>query len=205
MKTTHTALTKKTLYPRVNVTKFKVLTAIGVIGFIGFIAPFVHIPFNQSGVKGIFGFEKMSSFLFAIGFPVLSLCAGVLLLFATSFFGGFLRRGFRLISFSFFFVAAFFLSWTFIPSISDFDARAYYAAMIILSLLFSLIIYYLSKVTFQSLTRSEKLLELIGDLKVDHYYPLAAKAKESGMKDVEAEVHAFNKKVETTLKEIINE
>jgi hypothetical protein len=56
MKTTHTALTKKTLYPRVNVTKFKVLTAIGVIGFIGFIAPFVHIPFNQSGVKGIFWF-----------------------------------------------------------------------------------------------------------------------------------------------------
>ena len=66
-----------------------------------------------------------------------------------------------------------------------------------------MILFYLSKITFQSLTRSEKLIELIGDLKVDHFYPLAAKAQESGIKNVDTDVEAFNERVENTLKEIV--
>lgn len=203
MKPIHKASIRRTSFRRVNAIKLRIIIFIGVIGLIGFIAPFIHIFYNKTGIEGVFNFPLMSQFFFAIGFPILALSAGILQIFITSFIGGFLRTCFRLIAFGFLFVAGYFLIWALLPGISDFSKSVYYVTMISLSFLFSCILYFISKITFQSLTRSEKLIELIGDLKVDHFYPLAAKAQESGIKNVDADVEAFNERVENTLKEIV--
>ncbi|TSE03049.1 hypothetical protein [Aquimarina algiphila] len=114
--------------------RFKIYL-IGVIGAIGLITPFIHIPFNGTEVSGAFGFKKMSSLLFAVGLPILSISASLLLFLASkSILQKDLSKVFRIFSYLFGFVGFFFLSWTLAPSINDFNPILYYLSMIGISI-----------------------------------------------------------------------
>ncbi|MCQ0112073.1 hypothetical protein [Zhouia amylolytica] len=110
---------------------------IGVIAFIGAIAPFLHIFYASSDAEGIFGFKEMSSFLFAIGFPVLAVCYGFILNFI-SYKLEELRATFQLISIVVMSIGFYFISWAIIPSVQDYPPLMYYGFMILIAIACSL-------------------------------------------------------------------
>ncbi|WP_074408142.1 hypothetical protein [Aquimarina megaterium] len=100
----------------------------------------------------------MSSFLFAVGFPTLSICAGILLGIAGKELSGSISKGFSLCSFLFFFVGLFFLTWALAPSVKDFDPYYYYASMIGISILFTVILKFFSSHIF-SISKNVEFLK----------------------------------------------
>ncbi len=111
---------------------------LGAVFFIGFIAPFIHIPFNNLGVDGVFGFRTMEGFLFAIGFPVLTIVLSILLYYSSNFMPKILNKSFRIFAFLAGFIGFYFLIWSLNPfSDKDFHPAFYYGAMTIISAAFS--------------------------------------------------------------------
>jgi len=100
----------------------------------GFIAPYAHIPFNTNDSEGIFGFSYMSSFLFAIGFPIFVVCISVLLFYASGFMPEQLKKLFRVFAILSGFTGFYFLVWSINPLVEkDFHPSFYYGAMILIS------------------------------------------------------------------------
>ncbi len=133
---------------------------IGFFGLIGFLAPFSHVVFNKTNIEGIFGFSKMSSFLFAVGFPILAINAGFILdITSRSIMDKHLSKILLRVSFLFYFVGLFFLTWALAPSIpEDFPPFVYYFSMIIISLFFLQVIH---KATRYINNLNEKISALI--------------------------------------------
>lgn len=101
---------------------------------LGFIAPYAHIPYNTNDSEGIFGFSYMSSFFFAIGFPIFVVCLSVLLFFASSFMPDSLKKLFRVFSVLSAFTGFYFLVWSINPYVEDdFHPSFYYGAMALIS------------------------------------------------------------------------
>ncbi len=139
-----------------EITEISVLIFICLITLIGFIAPFTHVFYNNSETPGIFGFSHMSSFLFATGFPTLSVAAGVLFYFVSRKLTGVLSRAFSIIAFLFAYVGVFFLTWAFSPSIKDFNPAFYYLSMIGVAFTVTIILLLFSKYIFGLIKKVEK-------------------------------------------------
>ncbi len=127
--------TKTTWFPQEKRVKNIIL---GVVFLTGFIAPYSHIVFNNSGVGGIFGFTKMSSFLFSVGFPIFGIVLAFLLKYAANYLPNELNRIFNTFSFLTFFTGFYFLLWAINPYVEkDFHAFFYYGSMIAISIVLS--------------------------------------------------------------------
>jgi len=109
------------------------LVSIFILGFFG---PFLHIPYNINDKEGVFGFTWMSSFLFAIGFPLFLISLSFLLYYASDFLPKGLKRVFRTFSILTAFTGFFFISWILNPfEENDYHPGIYFGAMIIISIL----------------------------------------------------------------------
>lgn len=108
--------------------------ALFLVFVFGFIAPYAHIPFNTNDSEGVFGFTYMSSFLFAIGFPIFLVCISVLLFYASGFMPIQLKKLFRVFSVLSGFTGFYFLVWAMNPLVEkDFHPAFYYGSMILIS------------------------------------------------------------------------
>ncbi len=107
---------------------------LGAVFLTGFIAPFIHIPFNNLGVEGVFGFKTMEGFLFSVGFPIFAIVMAILLYYASGFMPQGLVKSFKVFAFLTGFIGFYFLIWSLNPfSDKDFHPAFYYGSMIIVS------------------------------------------------------------------------
>lgn len=113
------------------------------ITLIGLFAPFSHIFWLNSEQEGFFGFQLMSSFLFAIGFPLTSVCFGLIIKFFSDDLKTFKKAGY-IISNLFVFVGFYFIAWAIWPQ-QDLPAELYSAALITIAVLVTILVDYLSK------------------------------------------------------------
>lgn len=176
---------------------------ITVVGTIGIIAPFIHILFIDSGVEGVFGFQDLETFLFCAGFPLLSISAGFLLLFASTISSEF-RRIFTIFSILFLFVGMFFLIWSLMPSVKDFDPLYYYSAMVFISIGGTIIFYYFNKALIVLNKKIEYLICLISNVRTDHFFKLVDKvnSKNINSKELNKSIVQLDKEINTTFKKL---
>ena len=190
-------------------SKFRVnnrgnILLITFIGVFGAISPYIHIFFHESEVQGIFGFKSMESFLFCVGFPVLSICAGLLLFLASKYVTTELTNVFKVFSILFLFTGSFFLSWSLMPSVDDYDPRLYYLALISISIGGTCIFYYLNTALITLNEKITYLIDLVARIRSDHFFTLADKAKAHGLdqEELQNDIEDFDDQVFTTLKQI---
>lgn len=117
----------------------------GALFLFGFLAPYIHIPFNIYDSPGILGFTWMSSFFFAIGFPVFIMALALMLQYASSYLPGQLKKVFRIMACLSFFTGFYFLFWALNPFLeSDFHPIFYYGAMMLISMRVTKVLRYLT-------------------------------------------------------------
>ncbi|MFL1896845.1 hypothetical protein ACJRPK_14150 [Aquimarina sp. 2-A2] len=131
------------------------LVFITVIAVIGFLSPLSHVYYLENDEEGVFGFTWMSSFLFAIGFPIYSLCMGFFMNLASTLFSTVEKKKFKIMAIVFkvlgvksFFLGALFLVWSFSPNVKDFDPSVYYRSLVLVSVLISISLVYFSNYVF---------------------------------------------------------
>lgn len=110
--------------------------------------------------EGIFGYAYMSSFLFSISLPIMSLSAGLLLKFAATHITNEFKKPLQLISHTFIFVGCFFAIYILMP-IRDYSLTTYYVSLLVLAVLLTIVAHYLHKAI---LTTEERLKNIISKL-----------------------------------------
>lgn len=104
-----------------------------VLSLLTVIAPFLHL-FATPGVSGYFGFSYMSSFLNALGLPLMTISMSLLMLFSSDQFNNEYSNPFKGLSTIILFIGCFYLFYVFIP-MSDYSNFTYYSFVGILGLL----------------------------------------------------------------------
>lgn len=182
--------------------EISILVFIGIVSLLGLAAPFSHIFYDDS-VPGVLGFPKMSSFLFAVGFPVLSVSAGVLFYFVSRKLTGVLAKGFSFIAFLFAYVGIFFLTWIFIPFIKDFNSMYYYLSIIGITFTVTWVLFLFSKYIFGIVGKIDLLISLIGTIRRKHFFPMASKAADKdNIEHIKRDMEKFDDDVFETLKKL---
>ena len=114
------------------ITKNSLYTTL--ITILAVVAPFLHL-LAKPGQAGLFGFKWMSSFLFALGWPISIICAGLLLHMASEHIVGELRKGFALISTIIIGLGIYYLIYTLVPmhavGAGDFSPIVYYLFLLL--------------------------------------------------------------------------
>jgi hypothetical protein len=87
-------------------------------------SPFLHL-LSPSGVEGVFGFKYMSSFLYALGWPLTVISLGLILQAASKHITAEIKSSFLLISSITVGLGIFYLMYTLIP-MTDFSPWIYY-------------------------------------------------------------------------------
>jgi len=132
------------------------LTALAMVAVL---SPFLHILYLLNDKEGIFGFAYMSSFMYSLSLPIMSICSGLLLKYVGTQLTDF-KVYFKYISNSFLFVGIFFLIYTFVPMF-DFSAPVYFISLLILSVVLTVASHFLHKAV---LTTEERLKNIISKL-----------------------------------------
>ena len=166
---------KKSSFLRQNNFNAAIYT-ISTFGIIGTLAPYVHIFFSSSNAEGYFGFPDLETLLFCVGFPVLTISAGCLLFFSSKHVIAELKNVFKVFSVLFLFTGSFFLSWSLMPSVKDYDPIYYYTAMTLISIGGTIIFYYLNTALTSLNKKIESLISLIANIRTEHFFKLANKA-----------------------------
>ncbi|WP_155839720.1 hypothetical protein [Aquimarina latercula] len=199
-----TKTTSSLLEKKAKRNELTTVIIVSTFGLIGFLAPFSHVFFNNTDTPGMFGFKKMSSLLYAIGFPLLSISAGLILYFGSKVITGKLAGLFSKVSFLFFFVGIFFLVWALAPSIpDDFPAFVYYFSMVVVSLYFSRVMRIFSNYILGLTGKIEKMIELVGNIRVNHFFKMAYKASDkANIEEINADIEDFDNEVFEVLDEV---
>ena len=132
------------------------LTALAIVAVL---SPFLHILYLLNDKEGIFGFAYMSSFMYSLSLPIMSICSGLLLKYVGTQLTEF-KVYFKYISNSFLFVGIFFMIYTFVPMF-DFSAPVYFISLLILSVVLTVASHFLHKAV---LTTEERLKNIISKL-----------------------------------------
>ncbi len=139
--------------------KSKISIYLTVLAVVAVLSPFMHILYLLNDKEGIFGFAFMSSFMYSLSLPIMSICSGLLLKYAGTQMTE-LKIYFKYISTSFLFVGIFFLIYTFIPMF-DFSASVYFIGLFILTIILTIASHYLHKAV---LTTEDRLKNIISKL-----------------------------------------
>lgn len=139
--------------------KSKISIYIAILAVAAILSPFMHVLFLLNDKEGIFGFAYMSSFMYSLSLPIMSICSGLLLKYVGTQLKEF-KVYFRYISNSFLFVGIFFLIYTFVPMF-DFSASVYFISLLLLSIILTVATHYLHKAV---LTTEERLKGIISKL-----------------------------------------
>ncbi len=123
------------------------------------LSPFLHIFYLLNDKEGIFGFAYMSSFMYSLSLPIMSICSGLLFKYIGTQLTEF-KVYFKYISNSFLFVGIFFMIYTFMPMF-DFSAPVYFISLATLSIVLTIASHYLHKAV---LTTEERLKKIISKL-----------------------------------------
>lgn len=123
------------------------------------LSPFMHVLYLLNDKEGVFGFAYMSSFMYSLSLPIMSICSGLLLKYVGTQLIDF-KVYFKYISNSFIFVGIFFMIYTFVPMF-DFSASVYFISLLILSVVLTIASHYLHKAV---LTTEERLKNIISKL-----------------------------------------
>ncbi len=119
-----------------------------VITILAVVAPFLHL-LAKSGQPGLFGYKWMTSFLFALGWPITTICMGLLLYMASEHIEGEMRKGFALISTVIIGLGMYYLMYTLIPmdfmGINDFPVIVYYLVLLLCSIAAIVAVRFLNK------------------------------------------------------------
>ena len=183
--------------------KISIFVFLGVVTFTGFIAPFAHVFYNNSGIPGIFGFDHMSGFLYAIGFPILSIASGTLFHFVARKLAGVLSRAFTIIAFLFNYVGIFFLTWAFMPVAQDFAPVYYYLSMIGMAFAVTVILHLISRYILTVVGKVDLLIGLVDTLRSKYFLPMASEAaNEDNIDKIRADVDKFDDEIFETLEEL---
>ncbi len=174
------------------------------IALIGLIAPFIHIPWTINDTEGIFGFKHMSSFLFALGLPIVSISAGILFYLVTKFLSGSIKTTFLLIGYAFSYVGIFFILWTILmPPKEDFHPIFYFLSIISLAVLGTYIVMLFSKYAFNALSAFQSLLKAIGEFRITQLAKSSDQDENSSAKKEKLEIlDDLDKKIFQSLEEI---
>ncbi len=182
-----------------------------ISGVLGIVAPFIHVFYLNSGVKGLFGFQEMESFLFAIGFPILSMSSGILFFYASkNLIETNLKVAYGLFSSIFFYIGVFFLTWALIPTITDFEAIWYYGSLAIIPIISVICFRFILNYISENENKIGILVELIGSIRVNHIFKMTKKVDE--LKDqpdklcqeMKENANEFDSEVFITFKKISN-
>lgn len=130
-----------------------------ILAIIAVLSPFLHVLFLINDTEGIFGFTYMSSFLYSLSLPLMAICSGLLLKYASGQIANF-KLFFKFISYSFLFVGIFFMIYTFLP-IYDFSTSVYFIGILIIAMILTVAIHYLH---IAILTTEERLKKIISKL-----------------------------------------
>lgn len=97
---------------------------ITTLTLVAVLSPFLHL-LSPSGVEGVFGFKYMSSFLYALGWPLTVISLGLLLQLASKHIVTEIKDSFLVISSIVIGLGIFYLMYTLIP-MQDFSTWVYY-------------------------------------------------------------------------------
>lgn len=103
---------------------------ITLVAFGALLSPFTNLLYYGSTEKGIFGFTYMSSFLFAIGYPLMAFFFGLLLRIAAKQIESEIKTVFKIVSRAIIFTACFYIYWAIMP-MNELPAWQYYTIGII--------------------------------------------------------------------------
>ena len=103
----------------------------------------------------------MSSFMYALGLPLMAICSGLLLKFAEGQLLQF-KVFLKYISNAFLFVGIFFIIYTFLP-ISDFSTTVYFISISILSVALTMAAHFLHRAVLTSEERLKKIISKLFD------------------------------------------
>lgn len=123
--------------------------------------PFLHVFFLLNDKEGIFGFTYMSSFMYSLSLPVMSICSGLLIKYVGAKLAD-LKTYFKYISNSFLFIGIFFLVYTFVPMF-DFSASVYFVSLATLSIVLTIASHYLHKAVITTEERLKKIISKLFD------------------------------------------
>lgn len=123
------------------------------------LSPFMHVLYLLNDKEGIFGFAYMSSFMYSLSLPIMSICSGLLLQYVGTQLTEF-KAYFKYISNSFIFVGIFFMIYTFMPMF-DFSTSVYFIFLLGLSVILTIASHYLHKAV---LTTEDRLKNIISKL-----------------------------------------
>lgn len=185
---------------------------IGAIVLLSIIAPYIHMFFDKTSNKEIFGFTKMRDFLYAIGVPSSLLTCSMLLMYTLSLISDKKKQKYLMVVAVLFLFNSFFqFIWIFWSG-SDLSNEAYYFSVIGLSILFTSVyfliyqhyLYNLSKLKFAF----NDLLALLIRIKETHHPVVLDKAVYADKygeplktnKSLEEETNEFHEDVVQTIK-----
>jgi len=154
---------KKTKFVRlgnqiVKLFNYKGGIILAITSLIWVFSPYLHVPYLNSDVKGVFGFKWMTSFLFALIVPFSFLCASFYIRDLAQHAPEAKRKFTNILSVILAFNGCFFLLWTFYPMTGDFDWFVYYPILVLLSIVFAI---YTKRMYAYFKTTEQKLKETI--------------------------------------------
>lgn len=133
---------------------------ISLLCIVAVLSPFMHLIFLIEDKEGVFGYSYMSSFLFSLSLPLMSISSGLLLKFASVHISDMFKSSFKLIGNAFIFIGFFFLIYTFVP-VYDFTVEIYFGALLVLSVVLTILAHFLHKA---AITTEERLKGIISKL-----------------------------------------
>jgi hypothetical protein len=107
---------------------------ITLVAFGALLSPFANLLYYGSTAKGILGFTYMSSFLFAIGYPLMAFFFGILLKISAYHIENDMRKIFELLSRAVIVTACFYIYWALVP-MTDLPEWQYYSTGIVMALI----------------------------------------------------------------------